>query len=306
MLVWGGTVGGTESEAMRPTVLFDGGRYDPVIDMWSPISSWTPSAAPLASVDIEAVWAGQEMVIWVTGFTAGPSRRRFGEGARYNPRTDTWTPLIPPEGFALAELNGAALIWTGEEVILWGSDGGTGSTLPASNGMMWNPNSDAWTPIAGDGAPTNRTGFANAWTGDRMLIWGGADGIAATLGGATYDPIANRWEPISDEGAPSPRTSMAHHWTGRELIVWSGLHRPATRIIRLYDGGAYDPDGDRWRPLPQAPITGRYNASMVWTGSEMIVFGGNGRVDGRPGMPVEPSGPSISLNDGARYIPPCN
>jgi hypothetical protein len=43
----------------------------------------------------------------------------------------------------------------------------------------------------------------------------------------------------------------------------------------LFTGeGALPPD--RWRSLPPAPLTPRSRPTMVWTGSEVIVFGGNG------------------------------
>ena len=47
-----------------------------------------------------------------------------------------------------------------------------------------------------------------------------------------------------------------------------------------------------WRPLPPAPIAGRIAASAVWTGKEMIVWGG--------GMRSGPVGPA---SDGAAYNP---
>lgn len=40
------------------------------------------------------------------------------------------------------------------------------------------------------------------------------------------------------------------------------------------DGAAYDPATDRWRPLAPAPIAGRHAHDAVWTGEELLVFGG--------------------------------
>jgi hypothetical protein len=55
------------------------------------------------------------------------------------------------------------------------------------------------------------------------------------------------------------------------------------------DGLAYDPVADRWRTIPAAPIRGRTSHVAVWTGTEMIVWGGG---DFRQ-----------SLDDGAAYDP---
>src|SRR5438874_437264 len=40
------------------------------------------------------------------------------------------------------------------------------------------------------------------------------------------------------------------------------------------DGAAYDPAAHRWRTLPPAPIGGRSQHQAVWTGQEMLVWGG--------------------------------
>jgi N-acetylneuraminic acid mutarotase len=73
------------------------------------------------------------------------------------------------------------------------------------------------------------------------------------------------------------------------MIVWGGFSSAADY---QQSGGRYDPATDRWQPTATtgAPA-GRYEHSVVWTGSEMIVWGGyNGSV----------------LNDGARYSPVSN
>ena len=48
--------------------------------------------------------------------------------------------------------------------------------------------------------------------------------------------------------------------------------------------------GNAWQMLPEAPIAGRSDAAAVWTGTEMIVWGGQGQRDG-------------ALDDGAAYNP---
>jgi N-acetylneuraminic acid mutarotase len=65
-------------------------------------------------------------------------------------------------------------------------------------------------------------------------------------------------------------------WTGREMIVWGGAGNRKYRASPLADGAAYDPVADRWRILPPAPIAARSVATAVWTGREMIVWGGSG------------------------------
>jgi N-acetylneuraminic acid mutarotase len=60
------------------------------------------------------------------------------------------------------------------------------------------------------------------------------------------------------------------------------------------DGGAYDPATDTWRPLPSADAPSpRYGQTAVWTGTEMVVWGGLA------------SGGTV-LGDGAAYNPATN
>ena len=121
------------------------------------------------------------------------------------------------------------------------------------------------------------------WTGRELLIWGGWNGDDEArnyaLSGRRYDPVADVWRPMSAVGAPQPREDAAAVWTGTELIVWGGVVRdgdPAQRH-RLGTGGRYDPVTDTWQPvtLTNAP-TPREDAVVVWTGDEMLVWGGRG------------------------------
>ena len=128
-----------------------------------------------------------------------------------------------------------------------------------------------------------------------MIIWGGWNGDDDArnyaLAGSRYDPRTDRWRPISRDGAPEPREDHSAVWTGSEMIVWGGVRRDATSGERhqLATGGRYDPATDTWRPLAQggAPEA-REDGVVVWTGSEMLVWGGQ-QAD-------------VPLASGARYL----
>jgi hypothetical protein len=67
-------------------------------------------------------------------------------------------------------------------------------------------------------------------------------------------------------------------WTGKEAVIWGGVSSSPDKTVfdgtLPRDGAAYDPATDRWRTVPNAPITGRASPVMVWTGREVVVFGG--------------------------------
>jgi len=70
-----------------------------------------------------------------------------------------------------------------------------------------------------------------------------------------------------------------------QMIIWGG------RGEKEYNNGArYNPDTDEWTLLPESPLEARQNHTAVWTGKEMIIWGGG-------------SGEDKKYKDGARYNP---
>ena len=130
-----------------------------------------------------------------------------------------------------------------------------------------------------------RAGSASVWTGRILIVWGGLDlhQLAAALpfhafgDGAAYDPRTDRWRRI----APSPlapRTAATAIWTGHAMFVWGGFGRQQNGASNssYTDGALYDPVTDRWRRIPDPPLQSLEAPGAVWTGREVIVFGGGG------------------------------
>jgi hypothetical protein len=112
-----------------------------------------------------------------------------------------------------------------------------------------------------------------------MIVWGGFsfDGIGNEIylnTGGRYNPDTNSWTETTTTNAPDGRTTHTAVWTGAEMIVWGGQ---AGLDLGYYfnTGGRYDPSADSWTATStvNAPY-GRYRHTAVWTGSEMIVWGG--------------------------------
>ena len=57
-------------------------------------------------------------------------------------------------------------------------------------------------------------------------------------------------------------------------------------------GAAYDPGADRWEAIPAAPLSSRARAVAVWTGRELVVWGGEADYNHR-----------AQFDDGAAYTP---
>src|SRR5439155_10921514 len=66
-------------------------------------------------------------------------------------------------------------------------------------------------------------------------------------------------------------------WTGREMIAWGGFVPSLSNTLLSNSGGRYDPATDSWTSTAAAfaPVA-RAQHVAVWTGNEMIVWGGIG------------------------------
>jgi hypothetical protein len=119
------------------------------------------------------VWTGTEMLVW--GGNDWLFLGDLDDGARYNPVSDSWTPINPPGAPTPRMAQG---VWTGSELLLWG---GTSDR----SGGRYNPATNAWRPTSVVNAPEQRIGgrWSTVWTGTEMIIWGG---IVETQRGARY------------------------------------------------------------------------------------------------------------------------
>ena len=264
MIVWGGGNETTDGSKWNT-----GSRYNPATDTWT---TMTTQNAPLARGLHTAIWTGSEMIVWGG---CGPFDQDFcalNDGARYNPATDVWIP-VSDTGAPSNRLRHTA-VWTGSEMIIWGgcaySTSGTSCHIQ-NDARRYSPASDSWTTVSNVGAPPATAGRQAVWTGDEMIIW-----IGAGFGGGRYDPAADSWAAMSAVNEPLVNNSYSVVWTGSELIAWGGcLGNCATGVDGENVGGRYDPSLDTWTAttVTAAPAA-RYFHTAVWTGSEMIVWGG--------------------------------
>ena len=96
-------------------------------------------------------------------------------------------------------------------------------------------------------------------------------------GGKATSEAAGSWRPMS-AGPLSGRSSVPV-WTGREMVVWGGGSCKANpcqgdNVQPLADGAAYDPAADTWRRIAPSPLSARSDALTVWSGKEVLVWGG--------------------------------
>lgn len=254
LIVWGG-----EDGALQLRALGDGARYEAATERWLPVAT---DGAPSPRTGHSAVWTGSRLLVWGGRDGGSEWADTLADGASYDPQTDRWTPLAAG-GPRIAY---HAAVWTGAEMLVFG-DG---------IGGWYDPLADAWSALAGTYPLSPRSGETTVWTGDRLIVWGGYDFMQGdyVASGARYDPATGQWTATASAGAPLPRSGHTAVWTGGGMLVWGGYTGVAD-ALRPRDGSFYDPVGDRWAVTTSlgAPV-GREGHTAVWTGTQMIVWGG--------------------------------
>jgi hypothetical protein len=127
--------------------------------------------------------------------------------------------------------------------------------------------------IIGGGLAAVRTSHSKHGSATSPTTTGANKGPTKESSGPTVAQLAaGSWSDIPS--APiAPRGSASVVWTGRELIVWGGADG-AHGAQLCGNGATYDPTTKNWRLLPPSPLPPTADASAVWTGTEMVVFGG--------------------------------
>jgi N-acetylneuraminic acid mutarotase len=218
------------------------------------------------------------------------------------PAVGHWTRLADYPETAYATYSGKVI--AGDEYVSWAGQGVFAECVNGvcPNGRVLNLVTNEWREMSLDGAPSTRTNPGAIWTGTEVLYWGGLSDLAAvtclTDGGA-YNPTTDTWRTMSFKGAPLLRGARTPIWTGDEMLLWGGSSCDGTPSPRAVydDGAAYNPTTDSWRTLSKkgAP-SARHLYVAVWTGTEMIIWGGD------ESGASEPKDYKL-LNDGYAYNP---
>lgn len=136
-----------------------------------------------------------------------------------------------------------------------------------------------------------RAGHLSVWTGEEVLIFGGRSGtqdVPSLTTGLAYNPDTESWRdlkpsPVSVEFWPDSHAV----WTGTEMLVIGRVSADNERSIVVL---SYTPDTDSW--TMSAPRPSEESASVggfAWSGSEVIMAGGDLNAPGKHAWSYEPS-----------------
>ena len=282
--------------------------WSEVAEAYSPrTNAWRQLPAPPKTANYckrDAVWTGTEMLVWGCKVTA------------YDPTTNQWR-LLPD-----APTRHGIVAWTGRELIGWG--GGCCGDV-SDDGSAYNPVTNTWrrlapAPVSGQQSPVG------AWTGRELVVFNGHSPEGARVGGAAYNPRTDSWRRIPSErrlsalrsrsttetrstwsarvrtpsSRSTPRTTAGGRCRGRSSAPTvsspPGLGTVSSRPARRRGHTSRLPTS--WRSFSSSPLEARQGAQGVWTGRELIVWGG---------LVPTPAGASTQpkyLVDGAAFSPP--
>ena len=247
LFVWGGHPGGT---GFRPRDRFnDGAAYDPETDTWSPIADAPLTGGP----GYTAVWAGTEMVVLGgnDGYMSSPEMG-LGEGATYDPSSDTWREISFPTPMLTMDA-----VWTGSEVLAYAVE----EYLGTLHGLGYDPLTESWRELPDSPISTPMPDVE--LIGDHLVVWSydpGEEGVAALR-------VDNEeWQSLPRfPGRPSDGTPNAAA-LGPDLLL---MQEEAE--IALYSIG-----GSEWHPVPWPAVEiGPFVVPPVWTGDEALFYEGN-------------------------------
>lgn len=251
-----------------------GTRFDPLDGTWADL--------PQVEGMFLAATVATDDAVWGLGPAAtNPSGQPDLAIARYEPATDTWAygPLAEGTDGTTAIVAGLSRLesqvaWTGDEIVVWhGIDGGLAFDPDRERWRTIDPPStESGTPVDGVLAVTD-TGPVVAGTVDLVdgrSVWD----VAVRVDGA-WDWLGSRI-PVDDP--ESVTVAAAGDW----LVLLSTTQDPVT--VHVATG--------QWNRHVDAPLTGVVAPNTVWTGEELVVWGG-ARVDAASEAPT-----------GAAWTPP--
>ncbi|MGI8775583.1 MAG: Kelch repeat-containing protein [Actinomycetota bacterium] len=224
------------------------------------------------------MWTGDEMIVWGGWVTEGESlRSRYVRtGAAYDPDSDSWRGVTPAP---ISGGSGYSAIWTGSEMILWGSP----ARGAANEGAAYDPVKDEWRRI-GPGPLSPRSGHLAVWAGDEMIVWGGYltefQRERYDAKGATYDPATDSWRMLPRGPLPAGYDAMGA-WTGKEVLVMvSPMGIEEADYPKFAHLAAFDPATDGWRSLARPPHVAWVSPPVAYLDGKLNVLSLGGTVDG--------------------------
>lgn len=228
-----------------------------------PSDKWTEGApVPIAILEFgSAVYRGE---IYIAGGLEINSLLPVPDAYKYNPTTDTWSPIAPlPDNRKLL-----SLVAVGDSLYALGGQSSAVSTEIENNNWVYNPDLNQWESRAP--LPGARAGGAAVGVAGEVYLVGGFNEFAIPQTPVfIYNPTSNSWR--LGAGIITPRNRLAAGVIGTRIYVAGGRSNdPGTEFDRLE---IYDITADSWSSGPAMPID-RAGVAGAVLGGKFHVLGG--------------------------------
>jgi hypothetical protein len=239
-------------------------------------ASWQtlPEAPIVGRLGPSSVWTGTEVIVW-GGYARSAADGERSDGAAYDPATRNWRMIAPsPPGVE----GGAAVAWTGDEMVVWASNSPDGPVGTA----VYEPSTDSWRRLPA--SPLGkRESFSSVWTEKELIVVGGnlGDTLAKPVA-AALDPQTGSWRvlPALDKVTglmPSPGVV----WDGHEVFVMGSVCA-ASALSCSPTLLAYDPETDALREIDLTKEPTQQPLTLIASRGTDLVFSAvepaNGRI----------------------------
>ena len=178
--------------------------------------------APRTSRRIAAAWSPSRCSARPPasrGRCSPAARSRFPAADPWAWAGEGWTELPPPPEFR----DGAAVVWTGTELMYWGGLTRDGSETLRDDGWMFDPTTQQWRAIPP--APVALARGHGVWTGREAIVWGETAPLQETQVPKSdfgtvlaYDPTAATWRELRPPPTFLPTAERGH---GPAASSWS-------------------------------------------------------------------------------------
>ena len=234
----------------------------------------------------ESAWLGGKLYVWGGGNVVGvpcppavPPGSGCAEptGESLDPKTSLWTMLpqapLYPSGMPRVTTDGKRLY-------VYGDSQYSGPTPWEPNPVpvaAFDPDTSNWKALPLENSPGFRSRPAFAWTGSRLLVWGGdLTGPAGVAGPAgEYDPITDKWTPLPPMPSPAMEGKFwGPGWNGTDLVL---LYPPVTTSLPTGFGLTYDPLAKHWSAFPgQPPLVPpkKPSTGVFWSWNSSVAMSG--------------------------------
>ncbi len=270
LFIWGGF-------SARPCPTFgctgEGVLYNPATDTWRTVAAGSLRERTGAV----AVWTGSEVVLLGGKINSGPA---LLHAAAYDPARDTWRelpaiPFVPDDGTGY--LVSASVTPAGVDAwVSWAGQFPVDDYRQGVEGYRLDVAAGSWTPLP---ATPLHVAYAPQWTGDRTVFPAPAVGpedpqcfcppLNPPTSGMWLDS-SGQWHrmahgPLDDRGGYDV-------WTGAALLSFDASHQD-DKVLPAGAAAAWDPATGTWLSVEDAPVGGFAAPGIVWTGTELLIWG---------------------------------